>query len=135
MVIRACGNSFMIHLKPLSTKKCIEGITLSNENYIQALKHLKDRYGNPQLITLTHISKLLKLEKVFNRRSVKELGNLYDRVENYIRSLLTAGILQENYGPLLIPIVLGNLPDDIKLVLSRNLGTDKSKIDKMLKEE
>ena len=34
--------------------KCIEGMTLSNRNYIQALKHLKDRYRNPQLITLTH---------------------------------------------------------------------------------
>ena len=52
--------------------KCIEGMTLSNENYIQALKQLKDRYGNPQLITSTHTSKLLKLEKVFNSKNVKE---------------------------------------------------------------
>ena len=52
--------------------KCIEGMTLSNENYIQALKQLKDRYGNPQLITSTHMSKLLKQEKVFNSKNVKE---------------------------------------------------------------
>ena len=82
--------------------KCIEGMTLSNENYIQALKQLKDRYGNPQLITSTHMSKLLKLEKVFNSKNVRELRNLYDRVESHSRSLLTAGIPQENYGPLLI---------------------------------
>ena len=50
--------------------KCIKGMTLSNENYIQALKQLKDRYANPQLITSTHMSKLLKLEKVFNSKKV-----------------------------------------------------------------
>ena len=52
--------------------KCIEGMTLSNENYMQALKQLKDRYGSPQLITSTHMSNLLKLEKVFNSKNVKE---------------------------------------------------------------
>ena len=55
--------------------KCIEDMTLSNENYTQALK---DRYGNPQLIKGTHISKFLKLEKVFNSKNVKELRNLYE---------------------------------------------------------
>ena len=78
------------------------------------------------------MSKLLKLEKVFNSKNVKELRNLYDRVESHIRSLLTAGISQENYGPLLIPIVLEKLPDDIKLELSKKLGTDKWKIDEFL---
>ena len=112
--------------------KCIEGMTLSNENYTQALKQLKDRYGNPVLITSTHTSKLLKLEKVFNSQNIKELRNLYDRVESHIRSLLTAGIPQENYGPLLIPIVLEKLPDDIKLELSRKSGTERWKTDEFL---
>ena len=35
--------------------------------------------------------------------------------KSHIRSLSTAGIPQENYEPLLIPIVLEKLPDDIKL--------------------
>ena len=71
------------------------------------------------------MSKLWKLEKVFNSKNVKELRNLYDRVESHIRSLLTVGIPQGNNRPLLIPIVLEKLPDDIKLELSRKLGTDK----------
>ena len=53
--------------------KCIEGMTLSNEYYIQALKQLKDGYGNPKLITSTHMSKLFKLNKVFNSKNIKEL--------------------------------------------------------------
>ena len=78
------------------------------------------------------MSKFLKLEKDFNSKYVKELRNLYDRVERHIRSLLTAGIPQENYGPLLIPIVLEKLPDDIKLELSRKSGTERWKTDEFL---
>ena len=48
---------------------------------------------------------------------LKSFVNFYDRVDSHIRSLLTAGIPQENYGPLLIPIILEKLPDDIKLEL------------------
>ena len=107
-------------------------MTLSNENYVQALKQLKDRYGNPQLITSTHVSKLLKLEKIFTSKDFKELGNLCHRVESHVRSLLTARIPQENYRPFLIPIVLETLPDDIKLGLGRKVGTDKWKIDEFL---
>ena len=51
--------------------KCIESMALSNENYIQALKQLKDRYGNLQLITSTHMSKLLKLEKFLIAKMLK----------------------------------------------------------------
>ena len=81
------------------------------------------------------MSKFLKLEKDFKKKDskyVKELPNLYDRVERHIRSLLTAGIPQENYGPLLIPIVLEKLPDDIKLELSRKSGTKRWKTDEFL---
>ena len=74
--------------------KCIEGMTLKDKNYIEALKQLKNRYQNPKLITSIHMSKLLKLQKKFNSKNVKELRNLYDRVEGHIRSFLTTRITQ-----------------------------------------
>ena len=74
--------------------KCIEGMTLKNKNYIEVLKQLKNRYQNPKLITSIHMSKLLKLQKKFNSKNVKELRNLYDRVEGHIRSFLTTRITQ-----------------------------------------
>jgi hypothetical protein len=112
--------------------KCIEGMTLSNENYIQALKLLKERYGNPQLVISSHMSKLLKLEKVNNSKNVKELRNLYDRIESHVRSLFTVGITSEHYGPLLIPVVLEKIPEDIRLEISRKLGTDNWKMDEFM---
>ena len=44
--------------------KVIEGLTLTNDNYTQALELLKQRYGNTQLIISTHMNKLIKLGKI-----------------------------------------------------------------------
>ena len=57
-------------------------------------------------------------------RSVQELRNLFDQVESHVRSLDTLNVLSEHYGPLLIPIILERLPDDIKLQISRSMGQE-----------
>ena len=43
----------------------------------------------------------------------------YDTFENHIRGLAALGQLQESYGSLLIPIILGKLPADIRRSLAR----------------
>ena len=43
------------------------------------------------------------------------------------------GVSSEHYGPLLIPIVLEKLPDEIKLEISRKLGKENWKINEFLK--
>ena len=45
--------------------QCIEGVPLSNENYIEAMNLLKERYGNSQLIISTHMNRLTNLERIF----------------------------------------------------------------------
>ena len=119
-------------------EKCVEGISLTGDNYKEALGLLKERFGNSQLIVASHMSKLLKLEKVKVGRNVKELRNLFDQLESHVRSLSTIGVESQHYGPLLIPIVLERLPDDIKLEISRQLGKVNWKMDEFmakLKEE
>ena len=59
-------------------------------------------------------------------------------MECHIRALHTAGVQSDHYGALLIPIILERIPDDIKLEMSRRLGTTYWQIDgfmKILKEE
>ena len=60
---------------------------------------MKERYGNPQLIISCHKNNLIKLNKV-NGANVKELRDLYDKTEGNVRALKTAGIHQEQAGPL-----------------------------------
>ena len=113
--------------------QCIEGIMLSNDNYKEARDLLTERYGNPQLITSSHMNKLIKIEKVTSVHNIKELRNLHDKVESHVRSLIAIGINSEHYGALLIPIILDKLPDDIRLVISRKLGKETWKIEEFMK--
>ena len=79
------------------------------------------------------MNKLLKIEKVKLGRKCKELRNLYDQVESHVRSLQTVGIKPEHYGPLLIPIILERVPEEIKLGISRRLGTTNWKIEEFMR--
>ena len=107
-----------------NAEKCIEGITLSDSNYAKALNLLEDRYGNKQLIIASHVNQLLRLDKVKSGRNVDELRNLFDQIESHVRSLGSLDVKSEHYGPLLIPIILERLPDDIKLQISRSFGNE-----------
>ena len=49
-----------------------------------------------------------------------------------MRSLITLGIRTEHYGLLVIPIILEKLPDEIRLVINRKLGTNNWCIDDVL---
>ena len=106
-----------------AAERCIEGLPLTNGNYKEAWELLKERFGNPQLIIASHMHNLLKMEKVGSGRSCKGLRNLYDQVEGHVRALRSAGVTSEHYGAMLIPIIVERLPDDIKLEISRKLGT------------
>ena len=106
-------------------ERCIEGITLIGENFSQAMGLLRQRYGNPQLIISAHMEKLFELERISgSRASIKDLRNLYDRIESHLRSLLALGINSEQYGPMLIPLIVNKIPNDIRLEISRKLGTE-----------
>ena len=83
-----------------ATDKCIEGVTLTIENYKEALALLRERCVNPQLIITSHMK---------------------DQVEGYVRALHTPGVKSDHYGALPIPIILERLPDEIRLEISRKL--------------
>ena len=101
----------------------IERFPLSHDNYEHAIRLLEERYGNLQLIILTHMNKLVQLEKVTSC-NVVELRRLYDKIENNVRALNSVGIDAEHFGPFLIPIVMDKLPNAVSLQITRKLGKD-----------
>ena len=58
---------------------CISGLPLTNDNYENALKLLKDRYGNNQIIIFAHMNALVKLPKVRNN-DIHGLRKSYDDI-------------------------------------------------------
>ena len=84
--------------------QAIDGFPLTNDGYSSVWNLLKERYGNPQLITSCHINNLIELEAV-SGSNVKDLRDLFDKIRINFRALKTTEIHEDQVGPLLIPIV------------------------------
>ena len=62
---------------------------------------------------------LLNLQKVFSEKDVKALRKLYDHIEINVRSLKSLGIDFAQYGTQLIPMVMTNVPEEIRLQITK----------------
>ena len=65
----------------------ILGLTLTSENYNEAIQVLKDRFGNEQVLISAHMDSLLKINKIRSVDNVKGLRTLYNHVEHCVRNL------------------------------------------------
>ena len=101
----------------------ISGLTLTNENYKEALDLLKHRYGNSNLIVSAYMSALVKLAKV-ESDDLHALWKFYDDVESKVQSLRNLGIDSKSYESLLSMLIIEKLPQDIKLIIRRKKETN-----------
>ena len=99
----------------------IQGLSLTARNYKEALYILKDRYGNKQLLISSHMEKLMNIKPVTAINDIKKVRQVFDFVEVHVRNLHTLEIETDQYGPLLVSIVMSKLPSDIKLHVSREM--------------
>ncbi|GFW28665.1 uncharacterized protein TNCV_3713801 [Trichonephila clavipes] len=99
---------------------CINGFSISDDNYDRALDLLKDRFGNKNMLINAHLSNLLNLTPVRNPTDIVGLRNLYDRAETQIRSLESLGVKGESYSNLLTPILLKQIPSELVLEFNRS---------------
>ena len=68
------------------------------------------------------MNKILNISPVFSP-NIRNLKELYDNVESNVEALENLGVSYEQFGSLLIPIILEKLPNMIKLQISRKLGS------------
>ena len=62
---------------------------------------------------------LLKKQGVSSVSEIKKLRQVYVRVEIHIRRLQAYGITSDQYGALLVPILLSKIPEDLRLIICR----------------
>ena len=79
------------------TMHTISGLSLTNDNYNEALNLLKNCFENNHVIISAHMNTLVKLTSV-NNENVKTLRKFYDDTESHVRSLSTLGIEMDNYA-------------------------------------
>ena len=92
--------------------RAIAGFPLTNNNYEQAVNLLKERFGQPSKIINVHVQALLDLPSPCYQLSSLQL--FYDSMKNHVRGLGSLAKSHETYGDLLIPIVLGKLPHELR---------------------
>ena len=118
----------------------ISGLSLTSSNYDEALKLLRDRYANKQVLIFSHIDQLLNLPTVTSSTDTSRLRDLYDQIEKNVRCLKNLDISSIHYGPILLQIIMKKIPDDIQLIVSRSMSAtstdpddDTWQIDELLK--
>lgn len=114
-----------------AASRAIQGLTFTESNYNAAVDILKERFGKTQLIISGHMDELLKLPNCPNDRA-SSLRYLYDKVSVHVRGLDSLGVSPDHYGSLLIPIIMGKLPAEIRLEAATKTSGEIWKIDELL---
>ena len=102
-----------------SAAEAVAGLSLTASNYNEATAILKARFGNKQQIINRQMEILLNLDSVTSNHNIKGLSQLHDTVESNVRSLKSLGVPLESYGGLLSSILINKLPQDFRLVITR----------------
>ncbi|CAB4014273.1 Hypothetical predicted protein, partial [Paramuricea clavata] len=110
----------------------ISGLTLTSGNYNEAIIILKKRFGNKQLAINKHMDILLNLDPVTSVQNLKELRSLYDTVESHIRALKSLDIPSQLYGNLLCSMLMNKLPQDLRILINRDIKNDNWDLDRLL---
>ena len=111
--------------------RAIAGLTLTASNYENAVGILQDRFGKTQQIITTHMDELIKITPCHNDRPTS-LRYVFDQISVHTRGLASLGVSPEQYGSLLIPIIMSKLPNEIRLQVARNSTDEVWKIEELL---
>ncbi|GFO14325.1 hypothetical protein PoB_004083000 [Plakobranchus ocellatus] len=94
-------------------KSCLQVLALTAVNYDTAKEILLRRYGRTEKVIVAHIQKLLNISAKVT------LWEMYDQVQVHVRSLANLIVTGQNYGLVLAPIILHQLPHGVRLEWAR----------------
>ena len=112
--------------------RCVKDLQLSEDNYNTALDLLKQRFGKKQQIICAHMEELVKLSDCNNDRP-HSLRSLYDHITVHIRGLEALEVNSDQYGSLLIPIIMSKLPSEVRLKVAQENQEDVWQIKDLMK--
>lgn len=107
------------------------GLSLTDENYQAAVDLLQQRFGKPQQVISAHMDELLKIP-VCSGDKASQLLFVYGKISVNVRGLEALGVNSSQYGSLLIPIIMSNLPAEIRIQIARNTAAEVWKITDLL---
>ena len=124
--------SYLRDLLEGTAAAAIAGLQTTEANYDEAIDNLTRRFGDHQMIVSGHHDALLHIPPVFSSRDIKELRNLYDKVEVDVRGLKSLKVPTTSYGSLLVPVLLKKIPHDVRLLIGRQVKDGQWDLDHLL---
>ena len=70
------------------------------------------------------MEKLANLPNILSDSNLTEIIKFYDEIESHVRCLDSLSVKSDSDSALLAPMIMGKLPPQLKLVLSRNLRSE-----------
>ena len=110
---------------------CIEGLPITEDNYHSAVDLLRHCFGRTQQVIMVHMDKLLMIASCNNDRSIL-LRFVFNKINVHVRGLASLGVASEQYGSLLIPIIMSKLPNEVRLRVARETKEEVWKIEDLL---
>ena len=123
--------NYLVSLLEGSASRAIAGLPITEENYDAAIDILNKRFGKPQQLISAHMDELLKISSCSTDKP-SQLRYLYDKLSVNIRGLEALGVKSDQYGSLLIPIIMAKLPPEIRVHVARNTTQDVWDIESIL---
>ena len=126
--------NYLRSLLEKSAAEAISGLTLTADNYKEAVAILKKRFGNKQQIITKHMDILLSPDPVTSPHKLRELRHLFDLVEAQVRGLKSLRINSDSYGSLLSSVLLQKLPSELRLIVSCKVNETDWNLDRLLEQ-
>ena len=111
-------------------ERTIAGLPLTELNYQHSIALLAECFGQPHKLVSAHTQALLEMPNPTS--NLASLQAFYDLSESHTRGLSSLGKTKETNGDLLIPIILGKLPMEMRKNLAQEHTNTEWTIDELM---
>lgn len=119
-----------------NAKELVESFPPSGDNYLKAIKLLKERFARDELLIETYVHELLQIVLTQSKTNYKiTIRSLYDKLMTQLQALETLGVTQDKYAAMLLPLVESALPEEILRTWSRlhlRIKNDDNRLNQLL---
>ena len=70
------------------------------------------------------MERLANLPNISSNSNLTEIRQFYDEIESHVRCLDSLNVKSDCYSALLVPMIMGKLSPQLKLVVSRKLRSE-----------
>ncbi|XP_064461751.1 uncharacterized protein LOC135371708 [Ornithodoros turicata] len=115
---------YLVSLVSGSAATAIEGLTITDQNYVTAVDILKARFGKDKLLINDHLDSLFDLKPVTDFQDVRGLRDLHGTVTARVRNLQALGIPTSQYDVAVRRAIVRKIPHELELEYYRMHGRD-----------